>query len=47
MARLRERIEAHKLDDPQAEIKQYYSTGKKIKRIPDRVIVYLHGVIRL
>jgi hypothetical protein len=33
MARLRERIEAHKLDDPQAEIKQYYSTGKKIKRI--------------
>ena len=33
MARLRERIEAHKLDDPQAEIRQYYSTGKKIKRI--------------
>jgi hypothetical protein len=33
MARLRERIEALKLDDPQGEIKQYYSTGKKIKRI--------------
>jgi uncharacterized protein YaiL (DUF2058 family) len=33
LARLRERIEAHKLDDPQADIKHYYSTGKKIKRI--------------
>jgi uncharacterized protein YaiL (DUF2058 family) len=33
MARVREQIEAHKLDDPHAEIRQYYSTGKKIKRI--------------
>ena len=29
--RLREAVEVRKLDDPQAEIKHYYSTGKKIK----------------
>ena len=30
-ARAREHIEAHKLDDAAAEIKHYYSTGRKIK----------------
>jgi len=30
-ARARERIEAHKLDDAGAEVKHYYSTGRKIK----------------
>jgi hypothetical protein len=32
-ARLRERVETVKLDDAAAEIKHYYSTGRKIKRI--------------
>jgi uncharacterized protein YaiL (DUF2058 family) len=31
--RLRERVDAIRLDDPQAEIKHYFSTGTKIKRI--------------